>query len=108
MAQRFMNDPSVAGRADRDVVVGLLVEGFKAVEARKGASVEKKPTIKAKAPASQAEFSSSSGATRAPDSEISRARNNSEIDKLLNKKGGLKVNEAARLLLHTERNLQKR
>ena len=108
MAQRFLNDPTVASRADRDIVAGLLVEGFKAVEARKNAKPAAKPAPKPKAPASQAEFSSASGATRAPDSEITRARNNSEIDKLLNKKGGLKVAEAARLLLHTERNLQKR
>lgn len=108
MAQKFLNDPSVAARADRDIVVGLLVEGFKAVEARKNAKSVSKPAPKPKAPASQAEFSSASGATRAPDSEITRARNNSEIDRLVNKKGGLKVSEAARLLLHTERNLQKR
>lgn len=108
MAQRFLNDPTVANRADRDVVVGLLVEGFKAVEARKNVKTDSRPAPKPKAPASQGEFSSASGASRAPESEINRARNTSEIDKLLNKKGGLKVSDAARLLLHTEQNLKKR
>lgn len=108
MAQRFLTDPTVANRADRDVVVGLLVEGFKAVEARKNVKTDSKPASKPKAPSSQGELSSASGATRAPESEINRARNTSEIDKLLNKKGGLKVSDAARLLLHTEQNLKKR
>ena len=108
MAQRFLNDPSVASRADRDIVVGLLVEGFRAVEARKNAKPAAKPAPKPKAPASQAEFSASSGATRAPDSEIQRARAAGEVEKLASKKGGLKVADAARLLLHQEKLLSKR
>ena len=108
MAQRFLTDPSVAARADRDVVAGLLVEGFKAVEARKNAKTSTKPAPKPKAPASQAEFSASSGATRAPDSEIQRARAASEVQKLATKKGGLKVADAARMLLHQEKLLSKR
>lgn len=108
MAQRFLSDPSVAGRADRDIVVGLLVEGFKAVEARKNAKPAAKPAPKPKAPASQGEFSASSGATRAPDSDIQRARAASEVQKLASKKGGLKVSDAARLLLQQEKLLSKR
>lgn len=108
MAQRFLSDPSVAQRADRDIVVGLLVEGYKAVEARKNVKPAAKPTPKPKAPASQAEFSASSGATRAPDSEIQRARAAGEVEKLASKKGGLRVSDAARLLLHQEKLLSKR
>lgn len=108
MAQRFLADPSVAYRADRDIVVGLLVEGYKAVEARKNAKPVAKPTPKPKAPASQAEFSASSGATRAPDSDIQRAQAAGEVQKLASKKGGLRVSDAARLLLHQEKLLSKR
>ena len=110
MAQRFMSDPSVAARSDRDLVVGFLVEGYKAVEYRKkGSSTPApKPTPKAKPPASQTEFSASSSPTRASDSEVNRSRSNSEIDKLSNKKGGLTIAEAARMLLHKENLHQKR
>ena len=110
MAQRFMSDPSVAARSDRDLVVGFLVEGYKAVESRKNGSSAPapKPTPKAKPPASQTEFSASSSPTRASDSEVNRSRSNSEIDKLSNKKGGLTIAEAARMLLHKENLHQKR
>jgi hypothetical protein len=107
LAQKFLSDPTVASRADRDVVVGLLVEGYKAVEARKKTAPVAKPTPKPKAPGSQTEFSASSSPSRASDSEISRSRNSSEIEKLTAKKGGLRSVDAARILLHKE-NLQKR
>lgn len=109
MAQRFLSDPTLSIRADRDIVAGLLVEGYRAIEARNNAKATTKPsTPKPKAPASQAEFSASSGATRAPDSEIQRARAASEVQKLATKKGGLKVADAARMLLHQEKLLSKR
>lgn len=108
LAQRFMSDPSVAVRADRDFVVGLLVEGQKALEARKRASTAAPAPAKPKpkAPASQAEFSAGNGPTRAADSEVSRSRIGAEVEKLANKKGGLRVSDAARLLLQREK-LQK-
>ena len=108
LAQKFMSDPSVAVRADKDFVVGLLVEGHKALEARKRAATTQTSTTKPKpkAPSSQTEFSSANAPTRAADSEVSRSRISAEVDKLSSKKGGLRVADAARLLLQREK-LQK-
>lgn len=108
LAQRFMTDPTVSARADKDYVAGLLVEGFKVLESRKrGSATTQAPSKpKPKAPASQTEFSAGNAPTRAADSEVSRSRISAEVEKLSSKKGGLRVSDAARLLLQREK-LQK-
>ena len=95
--QARRNYPIIASLPDADYVLGLAVEGIKAIEARKAA----KPAAKtaAKAPASQVATSATSTRARVADDSIQREQVGREVAAIKSQKRNLSTNDVTAILL---------
>jgi len=91
------NYPIIASLPDADYVLGLAVEGIKAIEARKAA----KPAAKApaKAPASQVATSVTSTRARVADDTAQREQVGREVAAIKSSKRNLSTNDVTAILL---------
>lgn len=92
------NYPIIAALPDADYVLGLAVEGIKAVEARKAAKPAAK-TPPAKAPASQVATSATSSRPRVADDTIQREQVGREVAAIKSAKRNLSTNDVTAILL---------
>ena len=105
LAQQALSQmPWMKNLPNADWIIGVQIEGLKALEAKKAAKSGSKPqpAISTKPPASQGLVSSAGGDVRTP----SATKNANQIEALrsqLSKKGGVSANEAAAFLLAKEK-----
>ena len=96
--------PWMRNLPNADWIIGVQIEGLKAIEAKQKAKPEAKPkqAMSTKPPASQAVVSSAGGDVRTP--SAAKAANQIEAMRMqLSKKGGVTANEAAAFLLAREK-----
>lgn len=92
--------PWLAQDPEADLLIGLAIEGIKALNAKKSASAkpaQTAPVSKPKPPASQTAVGAGSGASRAADSDLTRSRIASEVERAKGK-GNLRSTDVARIL----------
>lgn len=112
-AQAMLRDPWLQMRPDAEYIVGVQIEGLRAIESRKGAAKAKAEAAAKPKPAptkpstDQAAVSSTGGATRAPAEAVRRMQLAAEREKLM-AKGGLTAAEAAAFLQRTQRSRNSR
>ena len=105
LAQQALSQmPWMRNLPNADWIIGVQIEGLKALEAKQKAKPESKPkpAMSTKPPASQAVVSSAGGDVRTP----SAAKTANQLEALrmqLSKKGGVTANEAAAFLLAREK-----
>ena len=105
LAQQALSQmPWMRNLPNADWIIGVQIEGLKALEAKQKAKPEAKPkqAMSTRPPASQAVVSSAGGDVRTP----SAAKTANQIEALrmqLSKKGGVTANEAAAFLLAREK-----
>jgi len=104
LAQQALSQmPWMKNLPNADWIIGVQIEGLKALEAKKAKTGSKpQPAISTKPPASQGLVSSAGGDVRTP----SATKNANQIEALrsqLSKKGGVSANEAAAFLLAKEK-----
>jgi len=105
LAQQALSQmPWMKNLPNADWIIGVQIEGLKALEAKQKAKPESKPkpAMSSKPPASQSVVSSAGGDVRAP--SATKAANQIEALRMqLSKKGGVTANEAAAFLLAREK-----
>lgn len=105
LAQQALSQmPWMRNLPNADWIIGVQIEGLKALEAKQKAKPEAKPkqAMSTKPPASQAVVSSAGGDVRTP--SAAKAANQIEAMRMqLSKKGGVTANEAAAFLLAREK-----
>ena len=105
LAQQALSQmPWMRNLPNADWIIGVQIEGLKALEAKQKAKPESKPkpAMSSKPPASQSVVSSAGGDVRAP--SATKAANQIEALRMqLSKKGGVTANEAAAFLLAREK-----
>ena len=105
LAQQALSQmPWMKNLPNADWIIGVQIEGLKALEAKQKAKPESKPkpAMSSKPPASQSVVSSAGGDVRTP----SAAKTANQLEALrmqLSKKGGVTANEAAAFLLAREK-----
>ena len=105
LAQQALSQmPWMRNLPNADWIIGVQIEGLKALEAKQKAKPESKPkpAMSSKPPASQSVVSSAGGDVRTP----SAAKTANQLEALrmqLSKKGGVTANEAAAFLLAREK-----
>lgn len=105
LAQQALSQmPWMRNLPNADWIIGVQIEGLKALEAKQKAKPESKPkpAMSTKPPAGQAVVSSAGGDVRTP----SAAKTANQLEALrmqLSKKGGVTANEAAAFLLAREK-----
>ena len=102
--QALQQMPWMRNLPNADWIIGVQIEGLKALEAKQKAKPESKPkpAMSSKPPASQSVVSSAGGDVRAP--SATKAANQIEALRMqLSKKGGVTANEAAAFLLAREK-----
>jgi hypothetical protein len=102
--QALQQMPWMRNLPNADWIIGVQIEGLKALEAKQKAKPESKPkpAMSSKPPASQSVVSSAGGDVRTP----SATKSANQIEALrmqLSKKGGVTANEAAAFLLAREK-----
>ena len=97
--QARRNYPIIANLPDADYVLGLAVEGIKAVEARKAAAAKTAPKPAAKAPASQVATSATSSRSRVADDTVQRQQVGREVAAIKSQKRNLSTNDVTSILL---------
>ena len=93
------NYPIIAALPDADYVLGLAVEGIKAVEARKAAAAKSAPKPAAKAPASQVATSATSARSRVADDSVQREQVGREVAAIRSQKKNLSTSDVTSILL---------
>jgi len=105
LAQQALSQmPWMRNLPNADWIIGVQIEGLKALEAKQKAKPESKPkpAMSTKPPAGQAVVSSAGGDVRTP--SAAKAANQIEALRMqLSKKGGVTANEAAAFLLAREK-----
>ena len=102
--QALQQMPWMRNLPNADWIIGVQIEGLKALEAKQKAKPESKPkpAMSSRPPASQSVVSSAGGDVRTP--SAAKAANQIEALRMqLSKKGGVTANEAAAFLLAREK-----
>ena len=103
--QAFIAMPWLKNLPNADWIVGVQIEGLKALESKKRnserAKSTTKPVVSNKPPSSQTAVSSAGGETRVPTANKSQAQIES-MRQQLSKSGGVTANQAAAFLLQRE------
>jgi arsenate reductase-like glutaredoxin family protein len=97
--QARRNYPIIANLPDADYVLGLAVEGIKAVEARKAAAAKTAPKPASKAPASQVATSATGSRSRVADDTVQRQQVGREVAAIKSQKRNLSTNDVTSILL---------
>lgn len=102
--QAYMQLPWLHNLPNSDWIIGVQIEGLKAMEARKRAATAKpakNPAISSRPPSSQTVATAASSESRTPSASKSQAQIES-LRQQLSKKGGVTTNEAVQFLLARE------